>query len=166
MSIDRSGDSSRDTHEVESSSSVPDQKLALEGKPPSQARMAVQEMLEMFAHSGPMPDPFLDKLDGQQITKTLEISEQRVKNDFELRKAAQANQLETYKYSLYFLGFLSVCVLGMVWAFLHYGKTEQVFNLIAILFAGGGGVGIGTGLANRRSRPDPPVSTGSGTDAG
>lgn len=34
---------------------------------------------------------------------------------------------------------------GLCWLFLHYGKTDQVFNLIALLFTGGGGIGVGIG---------------------
>jgi hypothetical protein len=165
MSIDQSGDSSRDTREVGRSAPIPGPTLDPESRQPSPARIAVQEMLEMFAHSGPMPDPLLDKLDGQHLAKILEIAEKRAQNDFELQKSWHSNQLAFNRSILRFLSFVLLAVLGMVWMFLHFGKTEQVFNLISMLFVGGGGVGIGTALNSRRFRTPPPgPSSGSSPD--
>ena len=108
----------------------------------------------MIAH-GPMRDPLLDKMGPDQINRTLEIQATREDNFYKLRVAnLQASSTFSTKL-LYFGAFVIVCVLVLFWLFLHYGKTEQVFNLIAILATGGGGVGLGLGLKSRGGLVSP-----------
>ncbi len=110
--------------------------------------MIVEEALSMIAH-GPMRDPLLDKMGPKQIDRTLEIQAKREENFHQLRMARQEASERLSSKLLGFGALALVCVLALFWLFLHYGKTEQVFNLIAILATGGGGIGIGVGLKGK-----------------
>jgi hypothetical protein len=110
----------------------------------------VEEMLEMVAHSGPMRDPLLSKMESKHLTKALEVAEKRVDKDFALRQQELANDARMNQNILVFFVVLAVIFVGILWLFLHYGKTDQVFQLISMIFVGGGGIGIGTSLKNRR----------------
>ena len=107
----------------------------------------------MFAHSGPMRDPLLEKIGPEQINRTLEIRAKQEEHTHQIRIIQQKSYDTFVSKSFVLLGFLALVVCGLCWLFLHYGKTDQVFNLIALIFAGGGGVGIGIGLKGR-GRPE------------
>ena len=109
----------------------------------------VEQFLAAVSHSGSVRDPFVDKLSPSHISKTLDIASKKADQDFELRKADQANQAKSYERTLIFIFCAILCVVFVIWLFLHYDKTDQVFQLITYLVVGGGGVGIGTGLMNR-----------------
>lgn len=100
----------------------------------------------MFAHSGPLRDPLLDKIGPKQIDRTLEIRAKQEEHAHQIRIIQQKSSDALATKCLVFLGFLAVLIFGLCWLFLFFGKTDQVFNLIALLFTGGGGVGIGLGL--------------------
>jgi len=121
-------------------------------------RMIVEEALSMFAHV-PMRDPLLDKMGPKQIDRTLEIQATRETNYHQLRMANQKTSEAFSTKLLVFGSFVLVAVLVLFWLFLHYGKTEQVFNLIAILATGGGGVGIGVGLKGKGILAAPSPSS-------
>lgn len=125
---------------------------SLSKRPPSGE--LVEEVLAMFAHSGPMRDPLLEKIGPAQINRTLEIRAKHEEFSHELRMARQRFEDKLSTKCLVFLGFSLLIVLALCLLFLHYGKTDQVFNLITLLFAGGGGVGIGYGM-RRRTSPMP-----------
>lgn len=121
--------------------------------------MIVEEALSMIAH-GPMRDPLLDKMGPKQIDRTLENQAKREENFHLLRMAKQAASEKLSTKIVGFGAFALVCVLALFWLFLYYGKTDQVFNLIAILATGGGGIGIGVGLKGRGNLADtsrPPA---------
>jgi hypothetical protein len=108
----------------------------------------------MFAHSGPLRDPLLDKIGPAQINRTLELRATKEQNEHALRIKQQESYDRLTGHCLLFLGFVMLVVMGLCWLFLAYGKTDQVINLLALLFTGGGGVGIGYGLRrNRRGLP-------------
>ena len=105
----------------------------------------IEEALSLFTH-GPGRNPLLDKMTAKQVTRTLEIQARREENQHELRVASQKAAASLSNKLIVFAAFAVTCLLVLFWLFLYYGKTDQVFNLIAILATGGGGVGIGVGL--------------------
>ena len=111
----------------------------------------VEEVLAMFAHSGPTRDPLLEKITPAQINRVIEVRLKKEENAHLLRIERQKSADRLTTKLLVFLSLVIVAILALCWLFLHYGKTEQVFNLLAMLFAGGGGVGIGLGLRKPRT---------------
>ena len=113
----------------------------------------IEEALSLFTH-GPGRNPLLDKMTAKQVTRTLEIQARREENQHELRMVSQKAAASLSNKLIVLAAFAVACLLFLFWLFLYYGKTDQVFNLIAILATGGGGVGIGVGL--KRGRGSDP----------
>jgi hypothetical protein len=56
-------------------------------------------------------------------------------------------------------GLLIFMVFGICWLFLYFSKVDQVYQILTLLFVGGGGVGVGTGL-KRVTKPGSSTNTG------
>ena len=99
--------------------------------------MHLAEQMMMSVQSGPMRDPFVEKMDATHIHKVLDHS----------------NSIESKK--LWVLAGMAVlgvvAIFSLCWLFLAYGRPEHVNSIIALVIGLLGGFGAGSGWQKSRS---------------
>ena len=99
--------------------------------------MFAQMITEMAQfRSGPAPDAFLEKLDGNHIDKLIDQSH---------RSNAEKGRLNFATIIAAFLLILMMC-----WLFLAYEQSEELRGIIGLIIGGLGGLGVGYGYGRRQ----------------
>ncbi len=113
----------------------------------------VEQFMGMFTQGSPFRDPLSEKFTPEHIDVLLKIAEAQDAHEFELKKREQDQQTQVVRNLTILAGLTILMIFGICWLFLYFSKVDQVYQILTLLFVGGGGVGVGTGL-KRVTRSD------------
>lgn len=97
------------------------------------------ELVEHFSammQVGPRPNPFIEKLDTDQLGKIIEHTEAQNKRD-------HTSETKRENSRRYYVGIGAVIIFALCWLFLAYDKSDHIDAIISAVVGLLGGFGLG-----------------------
>jgi hypothetical protein len=109
----------------------------------------VSEFMAMMG-TGPMANPLQQKMNGEHITKVLELAADHDERQYDIAKTSQQNESRGATQRMVFYGFVVLVIVGL-FSFVMYTFKDQPSVLIPVLSGFGGfvsGLLGGLGISN------------------